>query len=211
MWSWVSSNAAALSAVASFMTLLVWMFYAQLLFMGFRRQRRARVLINQGIGNALDSGCLVTNMSHEPVYIQCLLITLHEPDDSHTCSITDLDRSHAHTDNACEERLTRQGPLLAGHFMFIGSFESLISQAAKENGLIHEDHSTLDALGICGFDITAIVNYGPDGNSIGFKRSFRIEATDNQSTGIRPETVGTTRLAGRRSSKRMAYWLRRMT
>ena len=48
---WLSSNSSAISAVTSFFTLLVWLFYAQLLYLNFRRQRQPKIIINRGGGN----------------------------------------------------------------------------------------------------------------------------------------------------------------
>ena len=55
MWSWIMDNASGLSAVGTFLTLLVWLFYAQLLLYSFQRQRRSRLLINQAYGNDTSS------------------------------------------------------------------------------------------------------------------------------------------------------------
>lgn len=212
MWSWITDNASGLSAVASFLTLIIWLFYAQLLYYGFRRQRRARVLINQGYGSDTSSICLVTNMSHEPVYIQLLLITLVTDSDRHTCSVTDLDRSYGDHQTGGPDQLTRQGPLNSGQFMQTGSFHDLILQAARENGVISNSSTDIRDLALRSFVMTAISNYGPDGASIGFEREFLVQARDENEAqlNIRPCTVSTRRLKNRRSRQRMQRWLERM-
>lgn len=55
---WLNENAQAISAVASIFTLFVWVFYAQLLYNGYVRQRRPRVIINRGQGTGVDAICL---------------------------------------------------------------------------------------------------------------------------------------------------------
>ena len=91
MWQWINDNAQALSFFASLGTLAVWLFYAHLLYAGFRRQRKARILINQGWGQQIDSVCLISNMSQEPIYIHSLVMTIRTRDDEYSESITDFD------------------------------------------------------------------------------------------------------------------------
>ena len=73
---WLNDNAQAISAVASICTLFVWVFYAQLLYNGYVRQRRPRVIINRGKGIGVDSICLISNMSSEAIYVQHLVAVL---------------------------------------------------------------------------------------------------------------------------------------
>jgi len=70
----------------------------------------------------------------------------------------------------------------------------------------------LTSLGLHSIRMTAIINYGPDGDSIGFERDFLIQgaAENGDDLKIRPRTVATIRLKSRRSRKRMARWIERM-
>lgn len=212
MWSLIMDNASGLSAVGTFLTLLVWLFYAQLLLYSFQRQRRSRLLINQAYGNDTSSICLLSNMSHEPVYIQLLLITLSTSQGETTCSITDIDRSRGEQPDLKDGSVTRQGPLNSGCSMTTGSFNDLILQAARENSVTNIDNDDLTTLGLQSIRMTAIINYGPDGNSIGFERDFLIqgEAANGDDLKIRPQSVSTMRLKNRRSRKRMARWIEAM-
>lgn len=212
MWTWIMENARGLSAVGTFLTLLVWLFYAQLLLYSFRRQRRSRLLINQAYGNDTSSICLLSNMSHEPIYIQLLLITLRTHDNETTCSVTDLDRSRGDHAEVAGHTVTRQGPLNSGQSMATGTFNNLVLQAARENRLIDANCDDITELGLESISMTAIINYGPDGQAIGFERDFIIqgEADDDDYLRIRPRTVATNRLKDRRSQRRMARWIQRM-
>lgn len=212
MWSWIMDNASGLSAVGTFLTLLVWLFYAQLLLYSFQRQRRSRLLINQAYGNDTSSICLLSNMSHEPVYIQLLLITLSTSQGNTTCSITDIDRSRGEHSNRENISVTRQGPLTSGCSMTTGTFHDMVLQAARENSVTDINNDDLTTLGLQSIRMTAIINYGPDGDSIGFERDFLIqgEAENGDDLKIRPRTVSTIRLKNRRSRKRMARWIERM-
>ncbi|RJS92340.1 hypothetical protein [Salinisphaera sp. Q1T1-3] len=212
MWSWIQDNASALSAVSGLVTVALWFFYAQLLTHSFRRQRVARVLINQCYGDDCASVCLVSNMSHEPVYIQCLVLALNTGEARYTSSITDLDRAEsARGMDDSGTSVTRQGPLLSGHAMRIGRFDSLIDKAARDHGLIDPDRTILQTQDLQSVDVTAIINYGPDARALGFARRFLIRRDDNEALRVRPETVATSRLTNRRSRQRMQYWLAQMT
>lgn len=46
MLEWISSHSNALSVLANFGILAVWLFYAHVLLVSLRRQARPRVLIN---------------------------------------------------------------------------------------------------------------------------------------------------------------------
>ena len=72
------STPQAISAIASVLTLFVWVFYAQLLYNGYVRQRRPRIIINRGKGvEEAEALCLISNMSNEAIYIQHLVAVLH--------------------------------------------------------------------------------------------------------------------------------------
>jgi len=81
MLQWLSENKDWISTLTSIITLLVWLFYAQLLYSGFRRQRQPRVLINRGVGReGLNSPCLICNMSEEAIYVYFILVVLETSD-----------------------------------------------------------------------------------------------------------------------------------
>lgn len=52
MPEWLSDNKEWIAPATSIGTLLVWVFYAQLLYSGYSRQTRPRLLINKGVGEA---------------------------------------------------------------------------------------------------------------------------------------------------------------
>ena len=76
MVDWIEANEAVLSVCISIATLLIWVIYAQLLYSGFRRQRKARVIINRGKKRDLGALCIISNMSQEAIYVEYILATL---------------------------------------------------------------------------------------------------------------------------------------
>lgn len=206
MWQWINQNAPALSFLATLGTLAVWLFYAQLLFLGFKRQRKARILINQGWGQQIDSVCLVSNMSQEPIYIHSLLMTIRTHDGEYTESITDFDTAQPSDSEDRPQEVTRQGPLRDGEQINLGTFRSLIRQTGKRHkNLAQDDQQPIRTLAIENFKITVIASYGPEGGVIGAQRKFLVLGDDNER--MSPVAAGTKRMAKRRARHRLQEWL----
>jgi len=203
-WSWISQNSQALSVLVSLGTLFVWLFYAQLLLAGFKRQRQARILINQGWGRAVNSVCLISNMSHEPIYIQCVMIGLRTASGEYRSSVTDLNDDASYSENSSLENITRQGPLLSGSYMNLGTFLTLIRQASKKHGLSCND-DPISSIGLENVTITVISSYGPEGGAIGTQREFTIGGDDGGQ--LVPASIDSRRLVNRRARRKMRRWL----
>jgi len=87
----------------------------------------------------------------------------------------------------------------------------VIRQAAIEHGLDTGSADVARALNIGTVTITAIVNYGPDGEPLGFERTFVIESAENGASTLRPDSVYTQRLTSRRSKRQMASRLQEIS
>ncbi|GAB3670902.1 hypothetical protein [Salinisphaera aquimarina] len=208
MWQWINQNAQALSFLASVATLGVWLFYAHLLFASFRRQRKARILINQGWGQQVDSVCLISNMSQEPIYIHSILMTIrtHSDESEYTESITDFDSAQPSDSHDRPQNITRQGPLNAGEQINLGTFRTLIRQTAKRHKNLNADEKKpIRSLEIKNFKITVIASYGPEGGVIGAQRKFIVRGEDNEL--MRPVATTTKRMAKRSARGRLNEWL----
>jgi len=206
MWQWINQNAQALSFFASLGTLAVWLFYAHLLFSGFKRQRKARILVNQGWGQQVDSVCLVSNMSQEPIYIHSLLMTIRTQSGEYTESITDFDTAQPSGSEDHPQEVTRQGPLRAGEQINLGTFRSLIRQTGKRHkNLDHDDKKPIRSLEVENFKITAIASYGPEGGVVGAQRKFIVRGDNNEL--MRPVATTTKRMAKRRARHHLQRWL----
>jgi len=205
MWQWINDNAQALSVFTGLGTLLVWLLYAQLLLASFRRQRQPRILINQGWGSQIDSICLISNMSHEPIYIQNIAMTIDATDGDYSGSVTDLD-TDAPDGSESLGHITRQGPLASGAFMNTGTFRALIRQVAHQAGLTESQDRPIAAIGINSITLDVMTSYGPETGAMAFSRRFIIEGEDNER--IRPATIDTTRLGDRFAREQMQRWIR---
>lgn len=45
--------------------MIIWLVYAQLLYLGFRRQRNPRLIINRGRNKDINALCLISNKTVE--------------------------------------------------------------------------------------------------------------------------------------------------
>ncbi|WP_018916009.1 hypothetical protein [Vreelandella zhanjiangensis] len=197
---WLNEHAQAISAVSSILTLFVWVFYAQLLYGGYARQRRPRIIINRGKGVGLDALCLVSNMSNEAIYVQHLVAVLHTKEQSYQLDIVEY-QQQGDDDEEVDYR-THQGPLNSGDYIHIQSFESIIKR------LIHywdldEDAIKQQELQL---EIRVIAIYGSEDMPTGASRCFNLNLTAEPVRQIIPSSVDTHRMNSRRDRKRVLKW-----
>ncbi|HET7312805.1 hypothetical protein [Salinisphaera sp.] len=206
MWDFMVANAQALSVIASFGTMLIWLFYAHLLYQAFKRQRQARLLINQAWGQGVNSVAIVSNMSHEPVYIQCVMLSfcLHDGRKFRT-AVTDFDDAEPWNGRNNPDDVTRQGPLGPASHMNFGTFRSLILRSAQHHGLTVHEADPMEDIGLRDFKITVICNYGPSGKTIGVQRAFLLYGQHNKK--LKPTSLDNRRLESRMAQRKLKRWL----
>lgn len=200
MLEWLSANEQWISPATSIGTLLVWMFYAQLLYSGYSRQTRPRLLINRGVGEeGLDSPCLICNMSREAIYVYFIMVRLETSDHSEFVPVTDCDHRPG---SELPERLsarTRQGPLDPGHCLELFSFRTTLERAARFAGI--ELHNGLPAdpdLELRALEYHVICIYGSDDSPFGAVRRFNVKKGDNGQLSL---------VAARTDTQRKTSWL----
>ncbi len=193
--------------IASFGTMVIWLFYAHLLYQAFKRQRQARILINQGWGEQINSVAIVSNMSHEPVYIQCVILSMKLGDGrKFRDSVTDFDDAEPWNAKNDPREVTRQGPLNTGSYMNLGTFQTLLRQSGQQHGLINDGDDPVQRMRVREFKLTVVCNYGPSGEAIGVQRKFVVHG--EHSDRLRPDSIYSRRLTNRRARRKMERWLR---
>ena len=214
MLEWLNNNSGALSAIASFCTLGVWLFYAQLLYLGFARQRRPRILINRGRSKSPDGMCLVSNMSSEAIFVSHVVGVLHTSQGEYACDLTDYTRTDDSGEGQKAEHATRQGPLDSGGYHQICSFREIIDHIAEGHELdIDRETLTLEGEMLRMLEIRLIAIYGSENRPLGAYRCFMLEKQDldphikNQDCHIVPTSFDTHRLSRRWHQKRIRQWL----
>jgi hypothetical protein len=187
MVDWIEANEAVLNVCISIAILLIWVIYAQLLYSGFRRQRTAKVIINRGKKRDLGALCIISNMSQEAIYVEYILATLKTSRGTVTMDVTDFEsvsvdarenedgnlQSVSVTPGGISEN-TRQGPLLSGCFMHIGTFNDLVRRLACQAEIPMQGDRPEGDIRLECLTIQIIALYGPETRPISASRSFNI-------------------------------------
>lgn len=183
MLSWISQHSDTLGVLANLGMLAVWVLYAQLLLNSVIKQRRPRVLINEGKGRDLDAEIIIANMSDEKIYIQLLIALVDTDENKFTHTITDVYVYDDDNNDQVSERTTSQGPLGAGQDMHLGTFRRVMQQVSP--GVT--ERQPWRAL-----EIRLVFFYGSKSTPIAATRTFHFEERDNGKRFISPAHLDTT-------------------
>ncbi|CAM3295624.1 hypothetical protein [Thalassospira profundimaris] len=212
MGSWIEQHATLLQVGVSIATLMVWIFYAQLLFQSYRRVRRPKIVINQMLGNSDKARFLISNMSQEAIHIDKVLVCIGDETHQVCEQVTDSDPEvDFQTDQGSKsahaarlEELTVQGPLESGRCIELGALQNLMRrithQARASDKDTGNDPDTAVGEGKCRIEIIVIAVYSSEKGVIGASRAFVCDE-DGQ---LHPEMVQTTQHAGFFARRRMA-------
>lgn len=208
MIDWLRQNHQLISLAISTGTLLVWVFYAQLLLLNFWRQRRPSLIINRGAGKGLHSLCLISNMSAEPMFINQLFVCVGTTKGTLKIDVTDIRQSRE--DDASPDlvihRTTHQGPLNSGEFIHIGTFQGMLRQAARQHDIaLDEEHPA--ACEFRSIEIRVVAFYGSERHPIGVMRRFRLVDHPQDECTLVPDSPLTRQLTSRWARRRVRRWL----
>ncbi len=214
MIAWIEQRGTMLQILISFATLLVWIFYAQLLFQSYRRARRPKIVINQLFDHAQTTRFMISNMSQEAIHIETVLLCLDNGEE-HICQIvTDAepgaepgkghdawneDGQHGGDDESrtLSEQLddfTLQGPLPSGKCIELGSVQRLLARVRRQIARTSDDNEQKfpDKDRDCRIEIIVIGVYSSEKGVIGASRTFVYDREFR----LRPEEIKTTRHTG---------------
>ncbi|MDR5874981.1 hypothetical protein LPL18_007665 [Halomonas sp. CUBES01] len=197
---WLNENGQAISAITSVLTLLVWFFYAQLLYNSYVRQRRPRVIINRGLGTGQNALCLISNMSSESIYIQHVLALLHTSEDTYMVDVAEYQEEK---DEQQEKSVrSHQGPLASGDYLHMQRFADIAEQIRVSWELNPDifDQANLQ------LEIRIIAIYGSEDRPIGASRSFYLNEPDTSKQALIPISVDTTRHNSRLQRRKVKRW-----
>lgn len=203
---WITDNAEAISAIASVLTLFVWVFYAQLLYANYSRQRRARIIINRGSGKHIDSLCLVSNMSAESIYVQHIVAVLEYSGRELQLDISDFQQASGEG----PEYSTHQGPLGSGDYLHVGSFNNLLQRVADAFDIEMSGFHPKNGLRFDAIEIRLIAVYGPEDSPIGARRRFLLRDSGDDDYSIIPDSLDTKRLTSKRERRMIRGWMRKL-
>jgi hypothetical protein len=202
MWEWVINNHQIVSSVANVAMLFVWIAYLQVFVSSYRRQRRPKILVNRGGGATLDARCLVSNMSAEPIYVESLIATVETADRRWSCPVTELHDAEPKESRPDLKLLTRQGPLLSGHFVDIGSFRNLIEPVLRKGPGSRGDAAPEDPEDLVAFEIKVIAVHGSEDLLAGAVRRFDL-IRQQDGVLLKGHGAGTEQIRSRRKRKQL--------
>ncbi|MDN6297008.1 MAG: hypothetical protein L0J54_03155 [Halomonas sp.] len=197
---WLSENGQAISAITSVCTLFVWVFYAQLLYDGYVRQRRPRIIVNRGKGIGMEALCLISNMSNEAIYVQHLIAVLHTRERSYSLDVVEYQQEGDEQEEGCYR--THQGPLGSGDYLHVQSFNSILKQIMNYWEI---DAAVLEQEGLT-LGIRVIAIYGSEDMPTGAWRTFELDLSAPSTRQLRPTTIDTHRMNSKRERKRVLQW-----
>ncbi len=218
MFDWLVAHQELVTILTSIGTLIIWFVYAQLLYFGFRRQRRPRLIINRGKKKDIHARCIISNMSAEPIYIQHIIAELKTTDGKLTMDVTDWEERPPEDEESSTRQApredassdgTRQGPLKSGGFLHIASFSNLIHSVAEENNIDLQDGRPTGDLAFVSLTIRLICIYGSEDQPIGAERCFYLK-DDKRPYHLVPENWDTRRLASLWQRRKLRKLVKRL-
>lgn len=189
MWDFVKNNHGAISAIASALMLVIWALYFQLLLNSYRHRIRPKININRGGGRSSGSRCVITNMSAEAIYVEAIIVSLHDGGKKRICSLSDLDITLS-ADRDIRPQLF-QGPLESGEFIDIGSFDGLIERAEDISEGEEADPGVAESV-----EVMVVATYTADDGLVAAERRFDLPRQDGRRL-LAPVTFSTRQIRSR--------------
>lgn len=217
---WLSQHHDSVTTLTSIGTLLIWLVYAQLLYKGYQRQRRPRLIINRGKRKDINALCIISNMSAEPVFIEYIVAELETSRGSIVMDVTDFERAYdgGGEDDDQQERdeipdrvrdNTRQGPLQPGDYLHIGTFQHIVRRMAKHAKIEMQGFQPAGDLEFERLTIQLIGIYGPEDLPMGAERSFTLRA-DGEQCDLAPKSWDTKHMNSRRQRHKLRVKLEQL-
>lgn len=221
LWQWVTENADTFSGITSVGMLVIWAVYLQLLLHNFRMQRRSQIIINRGKGRDINSVCLFSNMSKQSVFIDLVMVRVTTSNMQWICNVTDIvDNSGEPIDIARQEdgtdanlnEFTRQGPMVSGSYMEVGTFGNMIRQAGMAEGVeLDENYDIAGDETLVSLEVRLIAIFGSETHQIGASRTFYVEKSDEDGRVLLiPENAQTQQFRKRKRRRILQRWRREL-
>jgi hypothetical protein len=210
--SWFTNNLALFSTLASVATLVVWVFYAQLLYLTFRRNERPLLLIHQAqSGNV--SFCLVANLTRRPVHVVAVDLTLHTHEGHEiNLRLNQYQRiTNREESDFAVETVMKEGPLGSGDYLALGGFKSMLDATRTDHGRDDEarfQQNQRVAERTREVEIRVSALFSAFDNPIGAVRRFTVTSQgEAEEVRLDPVTPVTRQLSSFRQRRRLMKWL----
>jgi hypothetical protein len=199
---WLYEHADVVTATATVGLLAVWIIYAQIFYKDHKRRIRPRIIIDQmsGPGTAAAT-CVLSNLSSEAIYLECVLAVVATEDGTCTAAITEQRPiSSAKQQESQIVSLMRQGPLASGELISIGTIEELFNAAVGAGNSWPAPQLPQH------LEVRIVATMSSEDNPIGAWKRFEISEDGQRS---RPMSLGTHQMYTRRAKRRVLGWLNR--
>lgn len=215
MLGWIIDNAALVANLASLAMLAVWAFYAVLFYREFRRQRQPFFVIHQAQGHGLDSTCLIVNLSREPIHVLCVLLVVQTARGVFTQRIRNFRRPTRERESDGQiQTMIKQGPLTAGAFLGLGSFEAMLEAASDDavraTGEYGPPGAEADLQDLVSdlerLEVRLICLHGARESPVGAYRSFDVRTAEDDLI-IAPSMLLTRQMSSRSDARVVRGWL----
>lgn len=184
-----------LAPISTAVMAVVWVIYFQLFFLQYRRNSRPYLVFHHAQNDNPDALCLLVNMGELPVHVQTVqAVTYYRNGGSKLYTVTDYNRINVEHQNV--QQSLRQGPMLSGGYIVLGSFRDMLVGDEAESYNLDE---------IEGLELRVAVIHGPSRFPIGARRSFLIE--HKPTTRIQPTNIHTEQLNRRRDQDAVRKWI----
>ena len=182
----IKSYSEVISILINTAVLGVWIFYAQLLYLNFARQRRSRLSINQTQGDNYNNHCFLVNMSKENMYVECVILFAQTSKGDSSQQIAAFYPDSEQKSSQKSPSVTQPGPLYSGEYQYLGTFGELLQSAVEEipdqltlpkekedKGKQEEEDGEQDwAKQIDTFEIRVVAICGPEERPVGHADGF---------------------------------------
>ncbi|HZD91900.1 MAG TPA: hypothetical protein VE224_17505 [Pseudolabrys sp.] len=206
MFSWLDNSYPWLSLLLNAAMLVVWIAYLQTIVSGYRRQRRAKIVINQGAGSSVDATCFISNMSQESIYVESVVMRVNAGGKHWECAVTDVERLDGEEESSDPRQNTLQGPLRPGDFMPIGSFRRLAERVLR----VRRDgsNSVENLQDPIELELQVFADYASEDLLVSAKRRFEIRRRDGALC-LHAPTLATEQIRSLRARKQIMAAMRK--
>lgn len=200
MSMWFYEHANVVVAITNVGLLVVWAIYAHLFYRDYKRRHRPRIIIDQMSGRGTESTCVVTNMSKEWVYIECVFAAARTQEQEFAARVSeDQQVSSVEQDDGEIESVTRQGPLAPGGLIVAGTLDDLARRTVPQVPA----RQSLEALN--SLEIRVVAKLSSEDRPIGARRCFAVDANGREM--FRPDQEGTQHMLSRVEREDVTRWL----
>lgn len=184
--------------ISSAIMAFIWVVYLQLLFTQYRRNSRPYLIFHHSQNESPDALCLLVNMGEMAIHIECVqaVVTLHSGE-THKLAVTQFKRVNVMDQNI--QQTLRQGPLLNGGYLVLGTFRDIIenTELGKGGAIVLEQVKSLE--------LRAAAIHGPSKYPVGARRYF--ELTHDENSCIFPKQIYTEQMVKRKQQKEVIKWI----